>query len=71
MGGREAVSAWFAMDSAPKDGSVIRLLEDNGRWTCAARWVNGEWEYLERWVKLKNPKAWMPLPPLPEIRVRP
>jgi hypothetical protein len=61
----DARSTWLPIDSAPKDGSWV-LVAMTG-YPDTVRWVNGGW-HDGSGGRMTNPRHWMPIPPLPEVK---
>jgi hypothetical protein len=53
------MSDWQPIETAPKDGTVIRIRQ--GRWSPHhARWKDGYWQSIE-YTGTQHPTHWMPL----------
>jgi len=74
---RADVNGWQPIETAPKDGEVILLVEDGdvtaGMWCvygCDGLWMDtrGIGHEFDVWGKgeIRNPTHWMPLPKVPE-----
>ena len=71
-----AVGGWLPIESAPKDGDVIRVgvmtdfgwVQGSGRWVDASGgfWLcRGDMRYVADGLGLANPTHWQPLPAPP------
>jgi hypothetical protein len=65
----EAMGEWKSINTAPRDGRLIRVRQ--GQWLpCHARWVDGRWQYIE-FQHPSRPTHWAPLDEPDKKTVRP
>lgn len=71
LAGYECPMKWHPIETAPKDGARILILDEHKR-VCTCRFMRGDWldgwenETFDMTVTMEHPTHWMPLPQPPE-----